>query len=261
MTVADDYGWRKRPGTSGLVLDEIERWTELSLGLVGVVTDYSRETLAAAEGTAGAEQADGPTAAGAPLAHDLDAADLLAVLPGALATLGLRLQSRIFDAVAEAEHQVATVMARLGTVKLTSPVAQRLHEWLAGLDAEFQSGQDERVEVAAAFLGSAGPRTLDELLARIDLEAVLDRVDMEVVLDKVDMELVLDRVDLDAVLERVDLDAVVARLDVNDLMSGVIQDLQVAGLLRDSTGAIVNSTAGALRTQVGGVANRITGRK
>lgn len=227
----------RRPGASGVVLDEVERWTTLTLGVAQVAASYTKSTLAAAEGVerqTGADEAAPDT---------LRAADILAVVPGAVAALALRWQALVFDLVASAESTSAAVLTRIGAVKLTSPLSRRLHAVLVELDQEFADAQAERAELAATFLASAGPRTLDELLSRIDLEAVLDRVDV------------------DAVIDRVDLDSVVARVDVNDLMSGVIQEVQVTGLLRDGTGAIANTTVGVLRTQVGGVANRITGRK
>jgi hypothetical protein len=210
-------------------------------------------------------------------ADQLDAAELVRVFPGAIALLTLRAQGRLFDVITEVEGAVHAVFARFGAIKVTSSVAARVHDVLADFDAQFKAEQAERAQVASTFLSAAGPGTLDELLARIDLEAVLDRLDMEAVLDRIDMEAVLDRVDLNAVLDRVDMDAVLARVDfdavidrvdVNDLMSGVINEIQVAGLLRDgtgalanTTGALANTTVGALRNQVGGVASRITGKK
>lgn len=124
---------------------------------------------------------------------------------------------------------MARWLDRLGAVQITSPLAARLQGVLAELDAEFKAAQAERAVVASSFLAEAGPRTLDELLARIDMAALLERVD------------------LDEVIEGVDIDRVVARVDVNDMMSGAIQDIQVTGLLRDGTGVIATSTVGALR--------------
>lgn len=255
------FRYRRRPGATGVVLDEVERWTALTLGVAEVVTSYSTSTLATAESDVEPEAAD-PTIPADQLTAgdaDLNAADLARVIPGALALLALRIQGSAFDAITGVENVVTEVFARFGAIKVTSPLAGRAHALLAELDAQFKAEQAERAQLASTFLAAAGPRTLDELLARIDMEAVLDRVDMEAV---------LDRVDLDAVVARVDLDAVIDRLDVNDLMSGVINEIQVAGLLRDSTGALANTTGAlanttveALRSQVGGVANRITGKK
>lgn len=253
-----------RPGAVGPVLDSVERWTGLTLGLAEVVTHYSQNTLAAAEAEAGAG------------AEGVATADLLRVVPGAAAALGMRIQRRAFDAVAAAEQAFGRALGRAGALQLTSPVAQHLHERLSALDEEFKGSQQERAGVASTFLAAAGPQTLDELLARIDIEALMDRIDFEAVLDRIDFDAVLDRIDLDAVLDRVDLDSVVARVDlnkalegvdverllervdVNQLASGVLQEIEVTGLLRDSTGALANQTVGALRSQMEGMAKRIT---
>ncbi len=246
-----------RPGSTGLVFDGIDRWLTLVLGIGEFVTSYSQETLGNTENRNLGRQLDG---ADDDATEGPSAADLLSVLPGAGVVLMLRVQRGIFDAVAGAEKLVSDQITRFGAVRLSSPMLRRVHGFLAGLDEQFKAEQRQRATLAADFLAAAGPETLDALLARIDLEAVLHRVDLDAVVERVDLDQVLQRVDLDEVVSRVDVDQVVSKVDVNELMSGVIGELEVAGLLRDSTGAIANSTVGVLRNQVGGVANRITRR-
>ena len=246
-----------RPGSTGLVFDGIDRWLALVLGIGEFVTSYSQETLGNTENRNLGRQHDG---ADDDATEGPSAADLLSVLPGAGVVLMLRVQRGIFDAVAGAEKLVSDQITRFGAVRLSSPMLRRVHGFLAGLDEQFKAEQRQRATLAADFLAAAGPETLDALLARIDLEAVLHRVDLDAVVERVDLDQVLQRVDLDEVVSRVDVDQVVSKVDVNELMSGVIGELEVAGLLRDSTGAIANSTVGVLRNQVGGVANRITRR-
>ena len=234
-------GQPARPGVSGTALDGVDRWLALGLGLADILTDFSRDALDTAAGPT-----ERSTQAG------FSAADLLGVLPGALAGLSLIVQQRAFDVVSEVEAVLGAQLGRVGAVRLTSPLAKKLHGVLARLDEQYRADQRARVEVAEVFLAKAGPQTLDALLARIDVEAVINRVDLDSV---------VQRVDLDAVLERVDVDRVVSKVDVNGFVGDVISDLEVAGLLRDSTGALATSTVGALRSQVGGVANRLTGRQ
>lgn len=231
------------------------------LGLAEVVTGYSHRTLEAAleAPLADSEHPQAPT----PEAF-------ARVLPGAVSWIALQAQRRLFDAVAEAETALTKQAEKLGIPVVVGPVATLIFDWLQECDAQFKAQQTKHAQVASTFLADAGPQTLAELLARVDfdelladldLDAVLERVDLDAVLERVDLDAVLERVDLDSALERVDLDRVVARLDVNELMSGVIQEVQVAGLLRDSTGAIANSTVGALRTQVEGVAGLLARRQ
>jgi hypothetical protein len=196
-------------------------------------------------------------------------ANLLAVLPGAAAALAVRLRHGSFDLVATLEDRLAAGLRRVGAARLTSPLATRVYSMLAELDADFRAQQAVRVSVAEQYLATVGPHTLDALLARVDVEALVRRVDVEAVLDRIDLDAVVQRVDLDAAVQRVDLDSavdrvdldrVVSRVDVNDLLAGALENLEVGGLLRDGSGALASSTVGALRSQVGGVAGRITRR-
>ena len=247
-----------RPGVSGVVLDNAERWSGLALGLTELVTGYSQRTLAQTLGDADAapEREVGP-------------ADVLKVLPGAAAALALRLQHAAFDQWAQLESTAASAAELVGLNRLADPVWRQLHAVLAKLDDEFKSEQSSRAALAEEFLAAAGPQTLQELLSRVDLDALLAGVDLDAVLDRVDLDAVLDRVDLDSVLDRVDLDRVadrldierlIERVDVNELAAAVLADVEVAGLLRDGTGAIANSTVGVIRSQVEGVSKRLTRR-
>jgi hypothetical protein len=95
------------------------------------------------------------------------------------------------------------------------------------------------------------PQALDALLAQFDVEAVINRVD--------GFGGTAGRSRYGT--EQVDVDRVVSKVGVNGFAGDVISDLEAAGLLRDGTGALATSTVGALRSQVGGVANRLTGRQ
>ncbi|MEI6622322.1 MAG: hypothetical protein WCP28_10485 [Actinomycetes bacterium] len=250
-----------RPGTSGAVLDQVDRWTDLGMGLVDVATTFSQRSLHAAEPAPAPASSDAATFA--------TTANLLAVLPGAAAALAVRLQHESFDLVATLEDRLTAGLRRVGAARLTSPVATRVYGKLAELDTDFRAQQAVRASFAERYLATVGPQTLDALLARVDIEALVRRVDVEAVLDRIDLDAVVRRVDLDAVVqrvdldsavERVDLDRVVSRVDVNDLLAGALENLEVGGLLRDGSGALASSTVGALRNQVGGVAGRITRR-
>ena len=117
---------------------------------------------------------------------------------------------------------------------------------------------------------------IDRVLDRVDLDAVIARVDLDAIIDKVDIDRVLDRVDLDAVVARVDLDAVVARVDLDGavdrvdldravdrvdvdrvisrtdlagLARYVVQEIDLPGLLRASTGSVTNEMVRSVRDQ------------
>lgn len=218
-----------RPGFSGAIFDELERWSGLGLGIAGVASGYTRSRLVD-EQPAEAGESDTVTLA-----------DFAAVLPGATATVAASVQSTLFDLVAALEHRINEVSAAASGVEFTAAPVRALHNWLSGLDEQFRARQAERAEAAAEFLATVGPETTAELLSRVDMNMVLSEVDM------------------DALVERVTLERVLERVDVNSLMTDVLAELDTANLLKESTGKIASNTVDSVRG-VPGAAGRLAGR-
>ncbi|MDU0314160.1 hypothetical protein RKE38_10730 [Phycicoccus sp. M110.8] len=108
----------------------------------------------------------------------------------------------------------------------------------------------ERVDVDAVVARA----DLDRVIERIDVDAVVARADLDRVIERIDMDAVLDRLDLTSVvLQRVDLDAVVqavlARLDLIGLADQVIDGVNLAEIIRESTGSMASDTVQEARMQ------------
>lgn len=219
----------KRPGLSGAVFDEVERWSGLGMGLAGLASGYTRSRLIP----------EGAGEDGEPDAVTL--ADFIAVLPGAAVSLAAQVQSVLFDLVAAAENWLNRASATASQVEFTARPMRVLHAWLAGLDRQFQDKQAQRTQAAAEFLATVGPETTAELLSRVDMNMVLSDVDVDALVDRVTMERVLEKV------------------DVNSFMTDVVTELNAAGLLLEGTGAIASQTVDSIRT-LPGAATRMAGR-
>jgi len=215
----------KRPGFSGAVFDEVERWSSLGMGLAGLASGYTRSRLVP-EASEGDRELD-----------EVTLEDLIAVLPGAAASLAETFRSALFDLVAHLEHRLNRATATASRVEFTGRPIRGLHAWLSSLDRQFQQRQAERAEAAAEFLATVGPETTAELLSRVDMNMVLSEVDMDALGERVTMQRVLEKVDFNAVVA----DAL-AQIDPTDL-----------------TGALATSTVDSIRT-LPGTATRIAGR-
>jgi hypothetical protein len=90
---------------------------------------------------------------------------------------------------------------------------------------------------------------LDRVASRIDLDAIVGRVDIDRVASRIDLDAILARVDPDAIVARVDVEAVLDRLDLAAIASQVIEAIDLAGILRQSTGAVSSQAARAVRTE------------
>jgi len=136
------------------------------------VTGYSQRTLDRAE------------AADRQRAGEAGAADVVRVLPGAAAALALQLQRQLFDSASNLEGLADQLGQRLGLNRVTRPILSALYSYLSPLDEQFKSDQAERARIAETFLAAAGPETLEEMLTRVDLNALLAQVDLQVLLEQ-----------------------------------------------------------------------------
>lgn len=105
---------------------------------------------------------------------------------------------------------------------------------------------------------------LNALLAGVDLNALLADVDIQALLGGVDVQDIIDRVDIDGIVGRVDLEALMSRMNLGPLVNDVLDEVDIGGIVRDSTGSITSDTmdsarVGAMRLDafVARVADRI----
>lgn len=112
---------------------------------------------------------------------------------------------------------------------------------------------------AESVLGRAADRVVRELgehvdltpLVRqvVDLDALVAGLDVDAVARRLDVDAVATRLDVDAVARRLDVDAVVDRVDLVALVQEVIAEIDLPGIIRDSTGSVASSTVRGVRMQ------------
>ena len=224
-----------RPGISGSLFDATQRWTYLAIGLSSLVNGFADDTYTHVtndrrrESSAGTEQQS-----------------VAALLPTASIAMLLSTQRWVFDKTAAVEGALQSPIGYLSSNPITAGITERVRGFLATQDARFQAEHAEYVALATEYLAQAGPKTLDELLARIDIDAFVDRVDVDDMVSKVDFDAVIDGVPVERVIEKIDLRAVVLE---------TVGQVQMTDVIREGT----NSTARALREQVTS-ATKIPGR-
>ena len=108
---------------------------------------------------------------------------------------------------------------------------------------------------------------IERIVATLDIDAIAARLDLDAVAARLDVGAVVDRVDIDAVAARVDVAAVVDRVDVVGIARYVLEALDVAGIVRESTGVLASETVSGVRMRavdaderVGRIIGRLLGR-
>jgi hypothetical protein len=227
---------------AGLVVaDALRLGTRLALGAAGLALDSLQAVL---ERSVPAD----PVAAGIRPAALPRAVRLL---PGAVVGVGM-----------EAQRRSLRVAVALGGA-LAPPLSTAVHPVVARgplaavwrrLDLErwYQRGHDEQRRnelVAAAFTRALVGSVVAAVLAEVDLDAVVARVDLDRIVERLDMDAIIDRLDMDAIVARVDVDAIIDRVDLAAVTERVMDEVDVAELIRESSSTMASETADALRVQ------------
>lgn len=79
----------------------------------------------------------------------------------------------------------------------------------------------------------------------IDLNELVGDLDVQALADRIDVEALAARIDIDALVRRLDLDAVVERIDILAIATEVIDELDLAQLIREAT---ADTASGGVRT-------------
>jgi hypothetical protein len=76
---------------------------------------------------------------------------------------------------------------------------------------------------------------VNALVADLDVNTLVADLDMQALTDRIDVEALAAKIDVDAIAGRLDLDALVRRLDILAIATEVIDELDLAQLIRDAT--------------------------
>jgi len=90
---------------------------------------------------------------------------------------------------------------------------------------------------------------VDAIVNSIDIDAITAKVDINEIVSRVDLNAVAAGIDVDAIIERVDMDAIIDRVDVSGIAQQVIEDIDLPGIVRESSGAMASETVQQVRLQ------------
>lgn len=141
---------------------------------------------------------------------------------------------------------------------------------LVGIDASLDRwGEHADLETArseqevTSFVTQVVPAIVNGVLERIDINGVLDQVDIDRLLNQVDIDHLLDRIDIDRLMSRVDVEALLQRVELGPIVTDVLDEVDIGGIVRESTGSITGDAVDSARVtamRLDGFVGRIADR-
>jgi hypothetical protein len=200
-------------------------------------------------------------------ADGADLAENLAVMAGAGLSLALD-AARFFARTVSGLDRAIRPLSLVAMIPPVDRAARGLERSAVRMNAEWRHDRVESQRAAEAFADALVPHLIDAVIDRLDLtelvlervdldrvvqavaiDRVLERVDLDDAVAQVDIGLIIDRVDIDSVAARVDVERIVDRLDLVAIARGVIDELDLPTIIRESTESMAAETRDGVRVQ------------
>jgi hypothetical protein len=163
---------------------------------------------------------------------------LLRLAPGAV--LGLSLSgARRASAVATRMVEAVGAPAVRAIAPVVRPLEEPLRRGLADSDRTWRAAEAESIGAAAAFMRELEPQIVRAVLQPLDLTTLVS--------ESVDLDELAEQIDVDRVAERLDLDSLIVRLDLPKLVEEVLAEIDIADLIRQSTGTLTGDAIDEVR--------------
>jgi hypothetical protein len=203
-----------RPGLQGAgVFATASRTTHVGLGLAGLVVQGAHVALGSR-----------PRAQAAPSRG-------AALWATAAFGLAIELERRIVHAAESFVATGSTAVRGASRLPVVRAPADRFEAWLVRWSTEAQVQQRQN---------------------RADAELVVRRVVRDVtdaVMAHIDFGRIVEQIPMDEIVDRIDIEAIIAKIDIGALVNGVVKEVDLAGIIRESTEGVTAEAVDAVRSQ------------
>jgi hypothetical protein len=158
--------------------------------------------------------------------------------------VGLAVASRGV-AVVVGVGRLAGLMARPVVRVVASPpgLPHRYHP-ATHIDALAAEGRVTREQITRAstdVIAAVLPTVVDQVLDQVDLTTM--------VVEHVDVAKIVESIDIGAIVKNIDIESIVGEMDLGGIANQVIEEVDLPGLIRESSGAMASDSIIAIRTQ------------
>lgn len=174
-------------------------------------------------------------------------AGVLDQVPGALLGAGFEAQRRFISAVGLFDRGAARVLATVTRPAIVRSQLEATGRSLARWSARGRVEQEVNRRLVGDTVRRLAPEVAAAAMVELDVPRLLDVMPLDEIVARVDVDAIVRRVDVDAIMRRVDLDALLARVDVAALADRILDQIDLAGLIRQSTTSVGGDAVFATR--------------
>jgi hypothetical protein len=90
---------------------------------------------------------------------------------------------------------------------------------------------------------------INEIADELDLDPLIAKVNLQAVIDRIDIDAIVDEVDPNPIIDKVNFDAALAHVDMIGIAQQIVDGIDLAGIIRDSTGSLGSEAVHGVRVQ------------
>ncbi len=185
------------------------------------------------------------------------AVDVLALASWGALWAGTEVFQRALDTAGSVASRISSAAGSIGTGPLRKP-AETLKGKLTEFGEQGREEQEASEQEAREFVVNAVGQVvngvldqidLNQVVGRVDIDAIIARVDIDRIAEGIDLDALVDRLDVNKIAERIDIEAIIGRLDLAGIAKGVMDELEMNEIIRESAAGMTTETVDTLRVQ------------
>jgi len=212
-----------RPGSQGAgVFATVSRTTHIGLGLAGLAAQGAHVALG-----------NRPRAETGPSRG-------VALWAGAAFGLAVELERRLVHAAELLVATGSTAVRGASRLPVVRAPSDRLEAWLERWNSEARLQQLQNRAEAELVVRRMVRDVTDTVMAHIDFGRIVGQIPMDEI---------VDRIDIEAIVAKVDIESIIAKIDIGSLVNSVVKDVDLPGIIRESTEGVTAEAVDAVRSQ------------
>lgn len=150
---------------------------------------------------------------------------------GAALGLAMEVERRALHAAERVVSAGSSAARGASRLPLVRTPAGRVDAWLVRWDTEARLQQRRNRADAEVFVKRVVRQVTDAVLAQIDFVDIVDHIPMDQIVDHIDIE------------------AILSKVDIGTLVSSVVKEVDLGGIIRESTEGVTAEAVDAVRSQ------------
>jgi hypothetical protein len=159
---------------------------------------------------------------------------------GAAFGLAVELERRLVHAAEMVVATGSTAVRGASQLPVVRGPSDRVEVWLERWNTEARLQQRQNRADAELVVRRVVRDVTDTVMAHVDFGRIIEQIPMDEI---------VDRIDIESIVAKVDIESIISKIDLGSLVNSVVKDVDLPGIIRESTEGVTAEAVDAVRSQ------------